>query len=101
MGIRCEDMEKLKLIEIQRKSQYFKYLGNEHRLGIVMYLKAKKSASVGEIADDLKISFKATSKHLAILIKGGVLVSMSDNPFVIYSLAPNLSKFFKSLISQI
>ena len=92
-------MEKLNKEEIKIKSLDLKYLANEHRLAIVMYLKIKKSASVGEIADNLKISFKATSKHLAILEKGGVLTCQSDNPFMIYSLSPNSSRFIRHLIS--
>ncbi len=84
--------------EIREKILGLKCLANEHRLGIVIYLKAKKSASVGEIADQLKISFKATSKHLAILTKAGILVCQSDNPFVIYSLSPNPAKFIRHLL---
>jgi predicted transcriptional regulator len=94
-------MERLNLEEIRKKSLDLKCLANEHRLGIVLYLKIKKTASVGEIADNLKtkLSFKATSKHLAILVKGGVLVRQSDNPFAIYSLSSNPSKLIKDLIS--
>ena len=78
-----------------------KIIADENRLGILKYLKKKKSASVGEISDQLKISFKATSKHLLSLVKKGVLVRKPDNPFVIYSLSPNSnsSKLIKNIIS--
>lgn len=94
-------MNILNIEEIKTKSSSLKCLANEHRLGIVIYLKSRKCASVGEIADNMKttLSFKATSKHLAILVKGGVLVCTPDNPFMIYSLSPNTSKFLSSLIS--
>lgn len=92
-------MEKINLVEIRRKSLDLKCLANEHRLAIVVYLKMKKSASVGEIADNLKISFKATSKHLAILEKGGILACQSDNPFMIYFISPDSSALIKSTIS--
>lgn len=92
-------MERINLAEIYRKSTDLKCLANQHRLAIVMYLKIKKLASVGEIADNLKISFKATSKHLAILEKGGVLARRSDNPFMIYSISSGSSDFIKSTIS--
>jgi DNA-binding transcriptional ArsR family regulator len=92
-------MEKLNWEEIKQKSRELKSLANEHRLGIILYLKKKKTASVGEIADNLKISFKATSKHLLFLKKAGVLVKRFDNPFVYYSLSSNSSKLIKDLIS--
>ena len=92
-------MEKINLVEINKKSADLRCLASEHRLAIVTYLKIKKSASVGEIADNLKISFKATSKHLAILERGRVLTRRSDNPFIIYSISSDSSNFIKSIIS--
>jgi predicted transcriptional regulator len=92
-------MEKINLVEINKKSTDLRCLASEHRLAIVTYLKIMKSASVGQIADNLRISFKATSKHLAILEKGGVLTRRSDNPFVIYFLSSDSSNLIKSIIS--
>ena len=45
----------------------FKALANKRRISILKYLKWKGSASVGDIANNLRLSFKATSKHLMIL----------------------------------
>jgi predicted ArsR family transcriptional regulator len=85
------------------KSLYkeLKIITDENRLGILTFLKKKKSASVGEISDQLKISFKATSKHLLFLVENGVLIRKPDNPFVIYSLSdnPDMPKSIKYLIS--
>ncbi len=44
-----------------------KALANRRRLAILQYLKQNKEAPVGEIAHEIKLSFKATSKHLGIL----------------------------------
>lgn len=44
-----------------------KALANRRRLAILGYLKRKREATVGEIAGEIKLSFKATSKHLGIL----------------------------------
>jgi len=44
-----------------------KALANKRRLAIVKYLKEKNEASVGEIADAINLSLRATSKHLSIL----------------------------------
>lgn len=50
-----------------------KALANRRRLAIVLYLKKNREAPVGEIARELKISFKATSKHLGILLAADIV----------------------------
>lgn len=93
MGMVSEE-EQLKLLY-----QELKIVADENRLGILKFLKKRKTVSVGEIADNLKISFKATSKHLLFLVKKGVLVRHPDNPFVIYSLTSNLPESIKNIVS--
>lgn len=44
-----------------------KALANRRRLAIIKYLKTNGEAPVGEIAQEINLSFKATSKHLGIL----------------------------------
>lgn len=53
--------------EIAKMEKLLKALANRRRLAILKFLKEKKEASVGEIAHQIKLSFKATSKHLYIL----------------------------------
>jgi DNA-binding transcriptional ArsR family regulator len=84
---------------IRQTSLDLKCLANEHRLTIILFLKNRKSASVGEISDNTKISFKATSKHLLYLVKRGLLISHYDGPFVMYSLSANPPGLIKNLIS--
>lgn len=50
-----------------------KVLANKRRLAIIKYLKKNKEAKVGNIADEIGISFKATSKHLALLFSADIL----------------------------
>ena len=52
------------VIELER---IFKALANRRRLAILKFLKKTKEASVGEIAADIKLSYKATSRHIQIL----------------------------------
>jgi len=82
---------------LQTLSRELKIVADENRLGILKFLKKRKSASVGEISDSLKISFKATSKHLLLLVKRGILVRHPDNPFVIYSLSANPPELIKKI----
>jgi DNA-binding transcriptional ArsR family regulator len=44
-----------------------KALANRRRLSIIKYLKNNGEASVGDIAEAIKLSFRSTSKHLGIL----------------------------------
>ena|SRR3989338_3023630 len=78
-----------------------KILAENHRLEILQYLKKKREAPVGEIADHVKISFKATSKHLLFLAKKEILKRRYDGPFVLYSISDNLSGFNKLIISHL
>ena len=48
-------------------------LVNVRRLAILKYLKKEKEATVGEIAKNINLSFKATSKHLGILANADIL----------------------------
>ncbi len=50
-----------------------KALANKRRLAILSYIKKNKEASVGDIASAIRLSFKATSKHLGILIAADIL----------------------------
>jgi len=45
----------------------FKALANKRRLEILKFLKRRGEASVGEIAEEIKLSLKSTSRHIQIL----------------------------------
>lgn len=44
-----------------------KALANRRRLAILKYLKHNKEAPVGEIASEINLSLRSTSKHISIL----------------------------------
>ena len=44
-----------------------KAIANRRRLAILKYIDKSKEARVSDIAEAIKLSFKATSKHLGIL----------------------------------
>jgi len=50
-----------------------KALANKRRLTILKYLKRVRKASVGDIAGEIELSFKATSRHLSVLASAGIL----------------------------
>ena len=63
-----------------------KALANHRRLAIVVYLSRHDTASVGVIAHEINLSFKATSRHLSVLRAADVLDREQVNLFVHYRL---------------
>ena len=76
-----------------------KALANKRRLEIIKYLKEKKEAPVGDIAEHIKLSFKATSKHLAVLHSADIVEKDQRNVFYFYSISPKLSPMPRAIIS--
>ena len=64
-----------------------KVLANRRRLAILKYLKKNREASVGEIAGEIGLSFKSTSRHLAILSAVDILEKDQRSLQVYYRLA--------------
>ncbi|MBI2476497.1 MAG: winged helix-turn-helix transcriptional regulator [Candidatus Taylorbacteria bacterium] len=53
--------------DFRKFERVLKAIGNRRRLAILSYLKKHSEGTVGELAEILRLSFKATSKHLAVL----------------------------------
>ena len=66
-----------------------KAVANKKRIAILRRL-AAGSATVGEIARAIKLSMKATSRHLQILSGAGYLSCDRQSLFVHYKLDPSL-----------
>lgn len=87
--------------ELKCLNRELKSVADINRLGILKFLKKRKKASVGQVADSLKISFKATSKHLLFLVDQGIVKNEKDGPFVIYRLSENQSTLIRSVLDLI
>ncbi len=59
--------------DLKNMEKTLKALANKRRLAITIYLKDGGEASVSEISKALKISFKATSKHLRVLASADIV----------------------------
>ena len=75
-----------------------KALANKRRLAIVRFIKNEKEAAVGEIADKINLSFKATSKHLNILSGADILEKEQRSLQMFYRLSGNLSELSRRII---
>ena len=68
----------------------FKAFANRRRLAILAYLKKAGEASVGDIAVHIKLSIKATSRHLSILFASGLIEREQRSVQAFYSLSAQL-----------
>lgn len=78
-----------------------KALANRRRLKIVSLLKTKRRASVGELADNLKVTLPTTSKHLSILAAADVVEYDRQSLVVYYRLADRLPPVVSALLKFI
>ena len=76
-----------------------KALANRRRMAVLKFIKKSGNASVGEIADAIKLSFKATSKHLMILANADILEKEQVSLTVLYSLPKNSNPLVSKLLS--
>ncbi|MFH1111687.1 MAG: metalloregulator ArsR/SmtB family transcription factor [Patescibacteria group bacterium] len=78
-----------------------KALANRRRLKIVNLLKTKHRASVGKLADNLKVTLPTAFKHLAILAAADVVEYDRVSLQVYYRLADRLPPAVTALLKFI
>lgn len=81
----------------------FKLFANQKRLQIIKLLIKKGNLTLTDIASEIKLSIKATSKHLLYLNRGGMLISYRRANYMFYNITPGLSGYvlyFIKLISR-
>lgn len=84
-----------------------KALANRRRLAILRFLKRGREkekkkrieASVGDIAEEIRLSFKATSKHLGILSSASIVDREQRSLQMFYRLSSDLPAPARSIIS--
>jgi DNA-binding transcriptional ArsR family regulator len=79
----------------------YKALANRRRLSILKFLKDKREASVSDIAAYLRLSFRSTSKHLAVLKAAEVIEREQRSLSVFYSLNSTLHPIVKHLLTLV
>lgn len=78
-----------------------KAMANRRRLAIVALLKKRHEATVGDIADHIKLSFTSTSKHLNILARADILDKRQQGLEVYYFLGPSVPTIVQSVIARL
>jgi DNA-binding transcriptional ArsR family regulator len=78
-----------------------KVLANRRRLAILKHLKSIKEASVADIAKEIQLSFKATSKHLGVLASRDILDRTQKSSQMFYALSQNQKPAVRSILTLI
>lgn len=86
------------IASMKNLEKIFKALANHRRLLIVRLLAQKRELSVAEIAEHLKLSLTATSKHLGILYKVDILDRRQESLTVFYRLASDSPELFRKVL---
>lgn len=78
-----------------------KALANKRRILILKILKKRKRISMGNMAKEIKLSFRSTSKHFSILYAVDLVEKEQDGLTMYYSLSPKLHKIASTILSLI
>jgi DNA-binding transcriptional ArsR family regulator len=78
-----------------------KAFANKRRIAIISILKNQKEASVSDIAEKIKLSFKSTSKHLGILSSIDIVEKEQRSSQVFYKIAIDLPESVRKIISLV
>ena len=86
---------------VKNLEKIFKGLANRRRLAIIKFLSQKREATVADIAERIRLSFKATSKHLAILRQIDIIDSRQQGLNVYYRMADALPSVVENVLKRI
>jgi len=78
-----------------------KALANRRRLAILRCIVKEKQVNVGRMAEELKLSFKSTSRHLALLVAAGVLEKEQRSSQMFFYLSPTIHRLAGKTISHL
>lgn len=74
-----------------------KALANKKRMEILRLLEYSNELDVIEIADEIRLHYKSTSKHLQRLAEAGLLDRTRKGFRVNYSLKPKIDRIIKAI----
>ncbi|MCE9585014.1 ArsR family transcriptional regulator [Candidatus Nomurabacteria bacterium] len=78
-----------------------KALANRRRIAILKCLKHLNKASVGVVASEIKLSFRATSRHLSVLFSADILEKEQSGLMVLYFISKDKNPIVSKLLSII
>ena len=88
-------------ILMKNLERIFKAVANRRRLAILAFLKNKHEATVGQIAEAIKLSFTATSRHLSVLRSADLIEKDQRGLEVYYSLEASPARLVKNILAEL
>ena len=88
-------------LAMKKLEDIFKGVASHRRIQILKLLFPDKEFNVGEIADQIGLSFRSTSKHLIKLEKSGFLQSQQEGFWKKYWLNPGPPEMVKKVIELV
>ena len=89
------------MIRTKEIEKVLKALANHRRLEILKVLKVRKDITVGEIANIIRLSFRSTSRHLAILSAAGIVDRKQISLEVYYTISTGMSSLANKIIAAV
>lgn len=86
-------------IDIKKEERPLKALANKRRLAIIVCLKKRKEMPVRDIADEIKLSFKSTSRHLSVMRAADILDREQRSLEMYYRILDDLPVTARAIIS--
>jgi len=86
-------------VNVVKTERQLKILANRRRLAILILLRKKKEMSVSDIAEDIRLSFTSTSKHLSMLERAGFVEKEQRSLNVFYRTASSSPVIYKAVFS--
>lgn len=88
-------------VKIKELERGLKALANGRRIEVIQFLKIKKEAFVGDIAERIRLSLKSTSRHLSILFAAGIIEKTQRSTQVYYRIAHDIPEVARKVIALI
>ena len=88
-------------MDTKELEKIFKIFASKRRLDIINFLRKKKTASLNEIAREIKLSIKSTSKHLRILYSVDIVERENKGLEIFYRMANVQNAFLRKIINLI
>lgn len=84
--------------DLKQWATIYRGLGNPNRLKILKILSQTEQMSVSELADELDITLKNTSRNLGILLNLNLVEFKGKHDRVYYSLNPRLAEDIRTIL---
>lgn len=85
----------------KKLERVLKAAANRRRFLILAYLRKKGEAPVGNIAEHIHLSFKATSRHLAVLFAADLVDRTQRSSEVFYRLSDTAHPIAREILTHI